>query len=206
VKLIKLFGIAMIVSGLLWVAGGRDLGRSFNPPEVNHPLSKVAAGATASQPPHRSQANSTGWRFHSKKSLMDDTTKTWIEKQSIDVIGVWPTSTSRPELAFSCNPAIPNPLEMYVWVGTSAEPEYGGDYTIRYRLDARPAETERAIESDNREALFFGDRELIESIISGGAKTLTFEFTAFNTGVRTARFNLAGLHDAARTYLANCLR
>jgi len=122
-----------------------------------------------------------------------DGSKTVVLFLSADApIKIW-LGEETPELVVRCKES---KTDAYVVTGSAAQPESGsyGTYSVRIRLDDRPARSQRWSESTDNTGLFSSDPVAFAKELSA-ARRLRFEFTPFNASPAVAEFDLQGLRD-----------
>jgi type VI secretion system protein VasI len=131
-----------------------------------------------------------GWRVHTSKSPMDDSTNVYIYLYADKAVKGW-LDEKAPQLILRCQE---NKTEAYIDTDMQLQTDYG-DYhhaTVRLRFDQDKARSVRFSKSTDGEALFAPNAiPLIKEMMKH--QTMAFEFTPYNSGPVTVNFDVSGL-------------
>jgi hypothetical protein len=141
------------------------------------------------------------WTRSEEKSQLDDTKTVVYALRAENTIDGW-LAHEQPTLIARCSE---KKLEAYVVTGMSASPELGEfhRYTVKVRLDDRPATSQMWTQSTDNKALFSpASTSLMTSLAS--AKRLRVSFTPFNASPQVIEFDVAGFQEPLAEIQATC--
>jgi hypothetical protein len=146
-------------------------------------------------------AKGGNWQVTRERSPMDGSKTIILTLPAQEPITVW-LGEKTPELVVRCRES---KTDVYVVTDTAAQPEYGSynTYSVRVRIDDRPARSQRWSESTDNVALFSSDAVGLAKQLSA-ARRLRFQFTPFNASPAVAEFDLQGLRDVLPEVAAAC--
>jgi hypothetical protein len=188
--------IALAV-GLIFVVGAI----AVLAPEAHDGDASSHAQPVTAVPSPKPSAPLSKWSHHESVSPMDKSKIVTVSLAAEGAVQGW-LQKEVPDLILRCEE---KKTDLYVRTGMAANPELGrfDEYTVRIKLDGKPAETESWSSSTNNTALF-SDQPIALAKRLANANSLLFEFTPFQSNRAIVTFQLNGVKHEIESVANAC--